>query len=149
MNRPAKFFLWLAAGFAGAGVLQMLRGPVAEDNLPRLTDGTFGAFIGREAAPPVLVDFYADWCGPCRTIAPTVAGLSREYAGRLEVAKLNTDHAQQIALRYKVAGIPTLILFRASNEVDRVSGAMSASAYRAWLDRHLAPAPSTSTPAAP
>jgi thioredoxin 1 len=147
MNRPAKFFLWLAAGFAGAGVLQMLRGPVAEDNLPRLTDGTFGPFIGRDA-PPVLVDFYADWCGPCRTIAPTVAALSREYAGRLEVAKLNTDHAQLTAHRYKVKDIPTLILFRASNEVDRVSGPKSAVEYRAWLDRHLAPA-TPATPAAP
>lgn len=148
MNRPAKFFLWLAAGFAGAGVLQMLRGPAVSDvHLPRLTDGTFGPFIGRDA-PPVLVDFYADSCGPCRAIAPTVAALSREYAGRLEVAKLNTDHVQQIARRYRVEGIPTLILFRASNEVDRVTGAKSAAEYRSWLDRHLAPA-NPATPAAP
>jgi len=75
-----------------------------------------------DASPPVLVDFYADWCAPCKMVAPLVDDLAREHSGRLLVAKVDTDHAPGIAQRYGIRGIPTLILFEAGKEVGRSVG---------------------------
>lgn len=72
----------------------------------------------------VMVDFWAVWCGPCRIIAPTVEELAKEYAGKLKVAKLNTDDNPDIASRYKIMGIPTLMFFKAGQKVDQVVGAV-------------------------
>lgn len=71
---------------------------------------------------PVLVDFYADWCGPCKLVAPLVDELAREHAGKLLVAKVDTDRAQSIAQRYAIRGIPTLILFDGGGEAGRSVG---------------------------
>lgn len=140
MTNVSKIALWIAGGFAAAAILQFARGPLpASDHLPHLTDDTFGSFIGR-ATLPVLVDFYADWCGPCRRVAPLLTRLENNNRGRLTLAKLNTDHAQRTASRFGVSSIPCLILFHHSNEVDRITGALSLDEYQAWLDRHLPPA---------
>jgi thioredoxin 2 len=86
---------------------------------------------------PLLVDFWAPWCGPCRTMAPQF----EQAAGRLEpnvrLAKVNTDEEQQLAGRFSIRGIPTMILFSRGREVARQSGAMQASAIAAWIDRAL------------
>jgi thioredoxin len=76
--------------------------------------------LGTQA--PVLVDFYADWCGPCKLVAPLVDEIAREHLGRMLVAKVDTDRAQDVALRYGIRSIPTLVLFRGGEEVERSIG---------------------------
>jgi thioredoxin len=75
-----------------------------------------------EAAVPVLVDFYADWCAPCKMVAPLVDELASEHTGRVLFAKIDTDHAQQLSLAHNIRGIPTLILFSEGKEVGRSVG---------------------------
>jgi len=88
-----------------------------------LTDATFDRVI-RETTLPVLVDFYADWCGPCKVMAPAVDELAAKFQGRALVGKLNTDRAQQTAARYNISGIPTVIVFAKGAEVKRQTGAV-------------------------
>jgi thioredoxin 1 len=84
---------------------------------------------------PVLVDFWAPWCGPCRAVAPIVEDLARAFAGRAKIAKLNVDEAPAIAERYGVQGIPSLLFFRGGKLVDRVVGAAPRSELEARLER--------------
>jgi thioredoxin 2 len=99
-----------------------------------LTSANFEAALA--AAPaPLLVDFWAPWCGPCRTMAPILEQLGRQSAGRLLVAKLNTDEAPQIAQKLRIEGIPTMILFRGGREVDRLVGARQLPELRQFVDR--------------
>ena len=92
------------------------------------------------ASVPVLVDFWAPWCGPCRMVSPVVEQMGRELAGRLKVVKLNVDDAPAIAARYAVQGIPLLVVIRDGAEIDRVVGAVPPAQLRSVLERHL-PAP--------
>jgi thioredoxin 2 len=82
----------------------------------------------RDAPAPVLVDFWADWCGPCHAVAPELAKIAGEKAGQVIVAKVDTEALQQVAARYGIRSIPTMILFKGGNEAKRLSGAMPASA---------------------
>jgi thioredoxin 2 len=82
----------------------------------------------RDAPAPVLVDFWADWCGPCHAVAPELAKIAGERAGKVVVAKVDTEALQQVAARYGIRSIPTMILFKGGKEAKRVSGAMPASA---------------------
>ncbi len=77
---------------------------------------------------PVLVDFWAPWCGPCRRVAPELEALAAERAGQLVIAKVNTDEMQGLAQRFRISSIPTMVLFRGGAEVDRESGAMPRTA---------------------
>lgn len=94
-----------------------------------LSDATFDRVIG-ETTLPVLVDFYADWCGPCRMMAPAVEELAHTAVGHAVVAKLDTDASQKVAARYQIRGIPTVIVFRNGREARRQSGVMPLAALR-------------------
>ena len=84
----------------------------------------------RDAPVPVLVDFWAEWCPPCRMVAPEVEKIAAESAGRVIVAKVDTDALTDVAARFHIQSIPTMILFRGGKEAERVSGAMPASAIK-------------------
>ena len=85
----------------------------------------------------VMVDFWAVWCGPCRMIAPTVEELAKEYAGKIKVAKLNTDDNPDIASKYKIMGIPTIMFFKNGERVDQVVGAVPKSQLKSKIDSLL------------
>lgn len=85
-----------------------------------------------------MVDFWAVWCGPCRMIAPTVEELAKEYAGKVKVAKLNTDENPDIASLYKIMGIPTIIFFRNGEKVHQIVGAVPKPQMKAKIDSLLA-----------
>jgi thioredoxin 1 len=86
----------------------------------------------------VMVDFWAVWCGPCRMIAPTVEELAKEYAEKIKVLKLNTDENPEIASRYKIMGIPSIIFFKNGQEADRIVGAVPKPQLKAKIDSLLA-----------
>lgn len=86
---------------------------------------------------PVLVDFWAPWCGPCRMLAPTVEEVAGEYDGKVKVGKLNTDEARQAAVNYKVQSIPTLMLFKNGEVADTLMGAVPKEHITAMLDKHV------------
>jgi thioredoxin 1 len=86
---------------------------------------------------PVLVDFWAQWCAPCRMLAPTVEAVAEKYAGSASVVKLNVDDNPAVSQRYGIKGIPTLILFRGGKEEERVVGATSKEAISRMIDKHI------------
>jgi thioredoxin 1 len=91
-----------------------------------------------KASEPVVVDFYADWCGPCRMMTPVVEQLALEYAGKVTMGKLDVDANQDIAIRYGVMGIPTLGLFRDGKLIDRLVGFPGGAApIKAWIERNV------------
>jgi thioredoxin 2 len=106
--------------------------------LPWIVDAdaeTFDAAI--RASIPVVVDFWAPWCGPCRMVSPVVERVARSMAGRLKVVKLNTDEAPDVAARYDVQGIPLLVLIEGGNTVDRLVGAIPEAQFRRWVEQHV------------
>ena len=100
-------------------------------------DLAFHALTSRSALP-VLVDFWAPWCGPCKMVAPELNKVAREGAGRWVVAKVNTEQAQNLARRFRINAIPTMALFKNGLEVTRQVGAMAAPAIRKFLEPYLA-----------
>ncbi len=86
---------------------------------------------------PVLVDYWAEWCGPCKQIAPILDEVAREYDGRVKVAKINVDENRQVPARFGIRGIPTLMLFRNGNVEDTRVGALSKSQLTAFLDSNI------------
>ena len=85
----------------------------------------------------VMVDFWAVWCGPCRMIAPTIEELAKEYTGKLKVGKLNTDENSEIASKYKIMGIPTVMFFKDGQKVDQIVGAVPKPQLKAKIDSLL------------
>jgi len=106
--------------------------------LPWLTEADDDTFAERASGPlPVLVDLWAPWCGPCRTVGPAVERAARSFAGQLKVVKVNVDHAAGVARRFAVQGVPTLLMLRDGDEVARLVGAVPAAALTQWVSRHL------------
>ncbi len=106
------------------------------EHIRYVTDSTFAA-EALQAQLPVLVDYWAEWCGPCRMIAPILEEVAKEYAGRLIVAKLNVDENQQTPQKYGIRGIPTLMLFKNGNVEATKVGAVSKSQLTAFIDSHI------------
>ena len=106
--------------------------------LPWIVDGDRDSFRAEvESSLPVLVDFWAPWCGPCRMISPALERIAQERAGHLKLVKLNVDEAPEIGARYRAQSIPLLVLLRDGREVDRSVGALPPARLKAWLEPHL------------
>jgi len=111
---------------------------VCQTLLPWIVDADKGSFDEEiRASVPVLVDFWAPWCGPCRMVSPVVEKLGRDNAGRMKVVKLDIDGAPEIAARYGAQSIPLLLLIEGGEEVDRHLGAAPEPRLRRWLEPHL------------
>lgn len=106
------------------------------DHIVKISDATFDAEV-LQAAGPVLVDYWAEWCGPCKMIAPILEEVGAEYAGKLKVAKLNIDDNQATPPKYGIRGIPTLMLFVGGEVKATKVGALSKSQLTAFLDSNL------------
>jgi thioredoxin 1 len=106
------------------------------EHIHYVTDGNFDDEVLRSPTP-VLVDYWAEWCGPCKAIAPILDDVAKEYAGKLKVAKLNIDENARTPGRYGIRGIPTLMLFKNGNVEAVKVGALSKSALTAFIDSNL------------
>lgn len=105
-------------------------------NVVEFTDDNFDSEV-LQSSQPVLVDFWAPWCGPCRLIAPTVEELSNDYAGRVKVGKLNTDDNPKVASSYGISAIPTVLLFKGGQIVDKFVGVQPKTRMSSAMDGHL------------
>jgi len=106
------------------------------EHIQHVTDDTFEVEV-LQAQTPVLVDYWAEWCGPCKAIAPTLEEVAKDYAGKLKVAKVNVDENQEIPRKYGIRGIPTLMLFK-NGEIEATKvGALSKSQLTAFLDSNI------------
>ena len=105
-------------------------------NVLHVTDQNFDAEV-LKSSQPVLVDFWAAWCGPCRMIAPTVEALASEYAGKAKVAKVNVDENQSTPAQYNIRGIPTLLLFKDGQVREQLVGAASRDVIENLIKKHL------------
>lgn len=100
-----------------------------------LTDSTFGEFV--QGHPLAVVDCWAAWCGPCRIVSPIVDELAREYAGKIAFGKLNVDNNRRVPMQYGIMSIPTLLVFKNGELVDRIIGAMPKARLEKMITRHL------------
>jgi thioredoxin 1 len=109
---------------------------MAGPNTVQFSDATFDKDV-LNSDVPVLVDFWAEWCGPCRMMEPTIDAIAADYAGRVKVGKLNVDDNGGTAMRYNIRGIPTLLLFKGGQIVDQRVGAVGKSDVQKMLEPHV------------
>jgi thioredoxin 1 len=108
------------------------------DNIPAVTDASFQAdVIDASNTQPVMVDFWADWCRPCKMLSPTVDEIARENAGKLKVVKLNVDDNMNVPGKFNIRGIPTLLVFKGGQVAEQIVGAVSKEQIVKALERHL------------
>ena len=108
---------------------------MASEKVQTLTDSNFEQAIN--AGKPVLVDFWAEWCGPCRRLAPTVDELAGDYDGKMVVGKLNVDENPNVSGRFSIRGIPTLLLFQGGQVVEQVVGLADKASLKKVIDKHV------------
>lgn len=109
---------------------------MAGQNIIEISDSTFDNDV-LQSSIPVLVDFWAPWCGPCRAIAPVIEELSNEYEGKLKVAKCNVDENPKTPSRYGIRAIPTLIIFKGGSVSEQITGAVAKSQIAAAIDKAI------------
>ena len=109
---------------------------MAAENVQTFTDGNFDDTV-LTSGEPVLVDFWAEWCGPCKLLAPTVDALATDYAGKITVGKLNVDDNPNTAIKFQIRGIPALLLFKGGQVVESVVGLAQKDDLKKVLDKHL------------
>ncbi len=118
---------------------------MASDKIIELSSDNFEQET--KANPPILVDFWAEWCGPCRMVAPVLEELAEEMGGRVRIGKLNVDNNQEISSSFQVSSIPTFLLFQDGEVKDRIMGAMPKRAFESFLERNLPAAPASAATA--
>ncbi|MFO7301254.1 MAG: thioredoxin [Acidobacteriota bacterium] len=109
---------------------------MSSEHTVTFTDANFETDV-LKASTPVLVDFWAEWCGPCRALAPVISSVAEDYAGRVVVGKLNVDDNPSVTQKYFVRGIPTVMLFKNGEVVDQVVGLVDKGTLKQMVDRHL------------
>jgi thioredoxin 1 len=110
---------------------------MASADVHNITDTNFDSEVAKSSIP-VLVDFWAEWCGPCRLMAPILDEIAPAYKGRVKIGKLNVDENQDAPTKFGVMNIPTMIIFKTGKEVERIVGAMSKTELQKKIDRALA-----------
>ena len=106
------------------------------EHIKHVSDATFASDV-LQSTTPVLVDYWAEWCGPCKMIAPVLEDMAKNYAGRLTIAKLDIDANPGVTSKYGIRGIPTLILFKGGEVAAQKVGALSKSQLTAFIDSHI------------
>ena len=109
---------------------------MAAENVQTFTDSNFDETVLKSGGP-VLVDFWAEWCGPCKRLAPTVASLATDYAGKVTVGKLNVDDNPTTAFKFQIRGIPALLLFKGGEVVESVVGLAPKEDLKRVIEKHL------------
>ncbi|HET9822017.1 MAG TPA: thioredoxin TrxA [Burkholderiaceae bacterium] len=109
---------------------------MSSELIKHVTDGSFETDV-LKADTPVLVDYWAEWCGPCKMIAPILDELSKQYEGRLQIAKMNVDDNQVVPGKFGIRGIPTLMLFKGGQLAGTLVGAHPKAKFTAFIDGHL------------
>jgi thioredoxin 1 len=109
---------------------------MASEHTQTFTDGNFDSDV-LKSSTPVLVDFWAEWCGPCRAMEPSINALASDYVGKVRVGKLNVDDNPTVTMKYMVRGIPTVILFKGGQVVDQLVGLADKGTLKQMVDKHL------------
>jgi thioredoxin 1 len=109
---------------------------MSSDLIKHITDASFDADV-LQAGQPVLVDYWAEWCGPCKMIAPILDEVAKDYNGRLHVAKMNVDQNREVPAKFGIRGIPTLMIFKGGQLAATKVGALSKAQLTAFIDSHI------------